>query len=60
MLRTVAELPAGLLELIISRIKVLANLRSDEHRAPQDGRFKIDLENNEITLRVSIVPTYDG
>ena len=60
MLRTVAELPAGLLELITSRIKVLANLRSDEHRAPQDGRFKIDLENNEITLRVSIVPTYDG
>jgi len=60
MLRIVAELPIALLELIVSRIKVLANLRTDEHRAPQDGRFKIVLENNEITLRVSMVPTYDG
>jgi type II secretory ATPase GspE/PulE/Tfp pilus assembly ATPase PilB-like protein len=38
----------------------LANLRTDEHRAAQDGRFKIEIENNEITLRVSIIPTYDG
>jgi type IV pilus assembly protein PilB len=60
MLRIVAELPITLLEMITSRIKVLANMRTDEHRAPQDGRFKIDLEKNEITLRVSIVPTYDG
>lgn len=59
-LRTIAELPINLLELITSRIKVLANLRTDEHRAPQDGRIKIILEGNEITLRVSIIPTYDG
>ncbi|MFA4814481.1 MAG: GspE/PulE family protein [Candidatus Gracilibacteria bacterium] len=59
-LHTVAELPIAIADLIISRIKVLAKLRLDEHRAAQDGRFKIVLEGNEITLRVSILPTYDG
>lgn len=59
-LHTIAELPAAILELMVTRIKVLSNLRTDEHRAAQDGRIKIDLEGNEITLRVSIVPTYDG
>jgi type IV pilus assembly protein PilB len=59
-LHTIAELPAAILELLSTRIKVLANLRTDEHRAAQDGRIKIDLEGNEITLRISIVPTYDG
>ncbi|MFA5855426.1 MAG: GspE/PulE family protein [Candidatus Gracilibacteria bacterium] len=59
-LSTIAELPIEIAELIVSRIKVLAKLRTDEHRAAQDGRIKIDLESNEITLRVSIVPVYDG
>ena len=59
-LSTIVELPIGVAELITSRLKVLAKLRTDEHRAAQDGRFKIELENNEITLRVSIVPVYDG
>lgn len=59
-LRTITELPLEILELLTTRIKVLANLRSDEHKAAQDGRFKIDLEGNEITLRVSILPIYEG
>lgn len=59
-LHTIAELPIAVADLIISRIKVLSKLRIDEHRAAQDGRFKIVLEGNEITLRVSILPTYDG
>lgn len=59
-LQIIAELPSVILELLVTRIKVLANLRTDEHRSSQDGRFKIDLQNNEITMRVSIVPTYDG
>ncbi len=59
-LSTIAELPIQIAELVTTRIKVLAKLRTDEHRAAQDGRFKIELENNEITLRVSILPTYDG
>ncbi|MBP9718554.1 type II/IV secretion system protein [Candidatus Gracilibacteria bacterium] len=60
LLKTIAELPVSILDLITTRIKVLANLPTDEHRAALDGRFKIELENNEITLRVSIVPTYEG
>lgn len=59
-LHTITELPHEVEELLITRIKVLANLRTDEHRAPQDGRFKIDLEGNEITLRISILPVYEG
>lgn len=59
-LHTIAELPIQILDLLVTRVKVLSNMRTDEHRAAQDGRIKIDLEGNEITLRVSIVPTYDG
>ena len=60
LLQSIAELPMDILELLCTRIKVLASLRTDEHRAAQDGRIKITLEDNEITLRVSIIPTYDG
>jgi len=59
-LNTIAELPIEIMELVVTRIKVLSKLRTDEHRTAQDGRFKIELEGNEITLRVSILPTYDG
>lgn len=59
-LSTIAELPLEIADLVVSRIKVLANLPTDEHRSAQDGRFKIELEGTEITLRVSIVPTYEG
>jgi len=45
---------------LISRIKILSNLKIDEHRVPQDGRFQIDLENREIDLRVSISPIVFG
>ena len=45
---------------IIARIKVLSNLKLDEHRLPQDGRFKIESENQKISFRVSILPTFFG
>jgi len=45
---------------IIARIKVLSNLKLDEKRLPQDGRFKIELNNERISFRVSILPTYFG
>lgn len=45
----------------VSRIKVLAGLRTDEHQAPQDGRFRHSLPSGEfIDVRVSIAPTYHG
>jgi type II secretory ATPase GspE/PulE/Tfp pilus assembly ATPase PilB-like protein len=46
--------------LIISRVKVLAALRTDEHLAAQDGRFRFSSGGEDIDLRVSIIPTYHG
>ncbi len=45
---------------ITARIKVLSNLKLDEKRLPQDGRFKIELNGEKISFRVSILPTYYG
>lgn len=45
---------------ITARIKVLASLKIDEKRLPQDGRFKIDLDGEKVSFRVSILPTYYG
>ncbi len=45
---------------VSARIKVLSNLKLDEKRLPQDGRFKIDLNNEKVSFRVSILPTYYG
>ena len=45
---------------VSARIKVLANLKLDEKRLPQDGRFKVDMNNEKVSFRVSILPTYYG
>lgn len=46
---------------VVSRIKVLAGLRTDEHLAPQDGRFRVKIEEaGDVDVRVSIIPTYYG
>lgn len=45
---------------IVARIKVLSNLKLDEHRLPQDGRFKMQTEEQKISFRVSILPTFFG
>jgi len=53
-------LPKQVAQGIIARIKVLSNLKLDEHRVPQDGRFKIEKEGIRISFRVSILPIFDG
>ncbi len=53
-------LPKTIHSEIISRIKILAGLRTDEHQTPQDGRFRIVLDFGAIDIRVSIMPTYYG
>jgi len=53
-------LPVQVQAGIVARIKVLANLKLDEHRLPQDGRFKIETEEYKISFRVSILPVYNG
>ena len=45
---------------IVARIKVLSNLKLDEHRLPQDGRFKIEAESYKYSIRVSILPVFNG
>lgn len=58
-LRETALLPGHLHSSIISRIKVMANLKLDETRIPQDGRIRIMAANRKIDLRVSIFPLFD-
>ncbi len=53
-------LPKDIATGIVARIKVLANLKLDEHRLPQDGRFKIEKDDYKISFRISILPVFDG
>lgn len=59
-LHDIARLNKDLQPLIVTRIKVLSGLRTDEHFAAQDGRFRINMEDTQIDLRVSILTTYNG
>jgi len=59
-LRDVMTLQKTLAPAVIARIKVLANLRLDEHRLPQDGRFKNDVDGRKFSFRVSIIPVFGG
>jgi type IV pilus assembly protein PilB len=45
---------------IVARVKILSDLKVDEHRMPQDGRFKVYTEKYKVSCRVSIIPTFDG
>lgn len=56
----VMTLPKHIQSGIISRIKILSNLKVDEHRLPQDGRFKITSDKYKVAFRVSIIPIFDG
>jgi type IV pilus assembly protein PilB len=60
MLHDAMSLPKQTLPGIVARIKVLSNLKLDEHRLPQDGRFKIEKDEYKISFRVSILPVFDG
>jgi type IV pilus assembly protein PilB len=59
-LKEVNRLPRNVLGALISRIKILANLKIDERRVPQDGRFKIKVGGKQYALRVSSLPIADG
>ncbi|MCB9802647.1 type II/IV secretion system protein [Candidatus Nomurabacteria bacterium] len=54
------ELPSEVHDAIVARIKILANLKIDEHRVPQDGRFSFSLEGQEESVRVSVIPAFYG
>ena len=53
-------IPKNLNQGIVARIKILSNLKLDEHRLPQDGRFKFEDEKYKYSIRVSILPIFNG
>lgn len=59
-LKEAASLPLEISPLVISRVKVVARLKIDENRIPQDGRFRSNIFNREIDFRVSTFPTPQG
>jgi type IV pilus assembly protein PilB len=59
-LHDIVKLPPELHPQIISRVKILAKLRTDEHQTPQDGKLEMLMENDHLDVRVSIIPTTEG
>lgn len=59
-LKEVNRLPRNVMDALTSRIKILSNLKIDERRVPQDGRFKIKVAGKQYALRVSTLPVVDG
>ncbi len=59
-LHDIMKLPVSSALGIVARIKVLSNLKLDEHRLPQDGRFKIETDEYKYSVRVSVLPVFNG
>lgn len=59
-LHDVLIFPKNLHDQIVTRIKVLSRLRTDEHLAPQDGKMRMQIDVDDIDLRVSVLPIADG
>ena len=59
-LRDAMVLPKMVSPGITARVKVLSNLKLDEHRLPQDGRFEVEIEDCRYSIRVSVLPVFDG
>ncbi len=60
MLREIMQLPKSIEPALVSRIKILSNLKIDEHRTPQDGQFTAQLAGREVDLRIAISPVIWG
>lgn len=59
-LREIMQLPKSIEPALVSRIKILSNLKIDEHRMPQDGQFTVKVANKEVDLRIAISPVVWG
>ncbi|MEO6109433.1 MAG: ATPase, T2SS/T4P/T4SS family [Candidatus Saccharimonadales bacterium] len=59
-LREIMQLPKSIEPALVSRVKILANLKIDEHRVPQDGQFTVKIANKEVDLRIAISPVVWG
>lgn len=56
----VLDMPKELSEVIVTRLKILSKMRTDEHRAAQDGKFRFTFEGENIDVRVSVIPVTNG
>ena len=59
-LREVMQLPKSIEPALVSRIKILSELKIDEHRIPQDGQFAVKVADKEVDLRIAISPVVWG
>ncbi len=59
-LREIMQLPKAIEPALVSRIKILSNLKIDEHRVPQDGQSAVSVANKEVDLRIAISPVVWG
>lgn len=59
-LREIMQLPKSIEPALVSRIKILSNLKIDEHRIPQDGQFTVKVANKEVDLRIAVSPVVWG
>lgn len=59
-LREIMQLPKSIEPALVSRIKILSNLKIDEHRVPQDGQFAVKVGNKEVDLRIAVSPVVWG
>lgn len=59
-LRDIIKLPKGIEDALVARVKILSNLKIDEHRIPQDGRYKFTIDEEVVALRISIIPGFYG
>ena len=60
MLREIMQLPKSIEPALVSRIKILSNLKIDEHRTPQDGQFTVNVLGKDVDLRIAISPVIWG
>lgn len=59
-LREIMRLPKSIEPALVSRVKILSNLKIDEHRVPQDGQFAVHISNKDVDLRIAISPVVWG
>ncbi|PIS04747.1 MAG: hypothetical protein COT81_04790 [Candidatus Buchananbacteria bacterium CG10_big_fil_rev_8_21_14_0_10_42_9] len=59
-LQEVISLPKQIAPILVARVKILGSLQIDEHSKPQDGRFRQELLDQPVDIRVSIIPVYYG
>lgn len=59
-LREIMQLPKSIEPALVSRVKILSNLKIDEHRIPQDGQFAVHVANKDVDLRIAVSPVVWG